>query len=342
MIKFKLSYQLFIMVLLSFSLILSGCFGGKSNNDDTKEILNVSYDPTRKFYKEYNKLFAKYWLNTTGETVKVKQSHGGSGKQSRSVIDGIKADVVTLALGYDIDVISDKGKINQDWMQSYANNSTPYYSTIVLLVRKGNPKEINDWDDLIKPGVEVITPNPKTSGGARWNYLAAYGYALKQFNNDEAKAREFVGKIYRNVTVLDTTARAATTTFVARKIGDVLISWENEAFMAVNELGSDKFEIIVPSISIAAEPPVAVVDQNVDKHGTRKIASAYLDYLYSTEGQELIAKHYFRPRNDNVLTKFKHQFPKLSLLTINDFGGWSDAQKIHFNDDGVFDQIYTD
>ncbi len=305
-------------------------------------LLNVSYDPTRELYADFNKAFANYWKAKTGDTVTVKQSHGGSGKQARSVIDGLRADVVTLALSYDIDEISAKAKLfPKDWQKRLAHNSSPYTSTIVLLVRKGNPKGIKDWNDLIKPGVSVITPNPKTSGGARWNYLAAYAYALKQNNNDDAKAREFVGKLYKNVPVLDSGARGSTTTFVERGIGDVFISWENEAFLALKELGPDKFEIIVPSISILAEPPVTIIDKTVDKRGTRAVAQAYLEYLYSEEGQEIAAKNYYRPTLEKVAAKHEKNFPKVNLIKIDDvFGGWQKAQKTHFADDGVFDQIY--
>ncbi len=329
---------LLLCIILMASSVLVAC----SNDDNQVEILNVSYDPTREFYQEYNEAFAKYWLQQKNQKVEIKQSHGGSGKQSRSVADGIKADVVTLALGYDIDAIAQKGLVNKGWASKYENNSTPYYSTIVFLVRKGNPKNIKDWDDLIKPGIEVITPNPKTSGGARWNYLAAYGYAQQLNNNDEQKAKEFVQKLYKNVKVLDAGARASTTTFVERQIGDILISWENEALMAVKELGSEKFEIVNPSISISAEPPVAVVDKVVDDKGTREVATAYLSYLYSDEGQEIIAKHYFRPRNETVLAKYKVNYPDLKLITIEEFGGWTEAQKKHFDDGGFFDQIYSE
>lgn len=305
-------------------------------------LLNVSYDPTRELYQDYNAAFSKYWLAKSGDKVTVKTSHGGSGKQARAVIDGLPADVVTLALSYDIDEISAKAKlIPKDWQKRLTHNSSPYTSTIVLLVRKGNPKNIKDWNDLIKPGVSVITPNPKTSGGARWNYLAAYAYALKQNNNDDAKAREFVGKLYKNVPVLDSGARGSTTTFVERGIGDVFISWENEAFLAQKELGPDKFEIVIPSLSILAEPPVTVIDKTVDKRKTRAVAQAYLEYLYSEEGQEIAAKNYYRPTLASVAVKYEKQFPKVSLIKIDDvFGGWQKAQKTHFSDGGTFDQIY--
>ncbi len=305
-------------------------------------LLNVSYDPTRELYDDYNKAFAKYWKDKTGDDVTVNQSHGGSGKQGRAVIDGLDADVVTLALAYDIDAIADKsGLLPKKWQSLLAENSSPYTSTIVFLVRKGNPKNIKDWDDLAKPGISVITPNPKTSGGARWNYLAAWGYGLKKFNGDEAKVKEFVGAILKNVPVLDSGARGATTTFVERKIGDVLIAWENEAYLAVNELGPDQFEIVVPSVSILAEPPVAVVERNAARHGNAVVAQAYLQYLYSDEGQEIIAKHYYRPRNAQVAQKYADKLKPVNLFTIDElFGGWQVAQKKHFADKGTFDQIY--
>jgi sulfate/thiosulfate-binding protein len=334
---------LVLLASLSFIVGLVGCSSNQnySSGKNAVELLNVSYDPTREFYKDYNKQFEEYWKKKTGQTVIVKQSHGGSGKQSRSVIDGLEADVVTLALAYDIDAIAQKGILVRDWEKKLPDNSAPYTSTIVFLVRKGNPKGIKDWDDLIKPGISVITPNPKTSGGARWNYLAAWGYALKKNNGNEAKAKEFVTKLYENVPVLDSGARGATTTFVERGIGDVLLAWENEALLSMNELGKDKFEIVYPSQSILAEPPVAVVDKVVDKHGTRKVAQAYLEYLYSDQGQEIAAKHYYRPRSKAIAEKYAKQFPKLNLFTIdNVFGGWEKAQKTHFADGGIFDQIY--
>ena len=305
-------------------------------------LLNVSYDPTRELYQEYNAAFSKYWQAKSGDKVTIKASHGGSGKQARAVIDGLQADVVTLALAYDVGALHEKAKlINKDWIKRLPDNSAPYTSTIVFLVRKGNPKQIKDWDDLAKPGIKVITPNPKTSGGARWNYLAAWAYGQKHFNNDEAKTREFVGKILKNVPVLDSGARGSTTTFVERGIGDVLLAWENEAFLAQKELGPDKFEIIVPSLSILAEPSVSVVDKVVDKRGTRKIAEAYLEHLYSEEGQEIAAKNYYRPRLESVAKKYEKFFPKLNLITIDSaFGGWDKAQKTHFADGGTFDQIY--
>ncbi len=305
-------------------------------------LLNVSYDPTRELYKEYNEAFAKYWKAKTGDNVTVKQSHGGSGKQARGVIDGLPADVVTLALSYDIDEISAKGRLlPKDWQKRLPHNSSPYTSTIVFLVRKGNPKHIKDWNDVVKPNVAVITPNPKTGGGARWNYLAAWAYALKNNNNSEAKAREFVTKLYKNAPVLDASARGATTTFIERGIGDVLITWENEAFLAQRELGPDKFEIVVPSLSILAEPTVAVVDKTVNKRGTEAVAKAYLEYLYTEEGQEIAAKNYYRPTLESVAKKYEKQFLKVNLIKIDDvFGGWQKAQKTHFVDGGVFDEIY--
>src|SRR5688572_13975626 len=305
-------------------------------------LLNVSYDPTRELYQDFNAAFSKYWLEKTGDKVTVKASHGGSGKQARAIIDGLDADVATLALAYDVDQLYEKGKlIPKDWQTRLANNSSPYTSTIVFLVRKGNPKGIKDWDDLVKPGVSVITPNPKTSGGARWNYLAAWAFALSKNNQDEAKAKDFIGKLYKNVPVLDSGARGATVTFVERGIGDVFISWENEAFLAKNELGKDKFEIVVPSLSILAEPPVTLVDKNAQRKGTTEIAKAYLQYLYSEEGQDIAGKHYYRPRLAPAVSKYAGTFPKVNLFTIDEvFGGWQKAQKAHFNDGGVFDQIY--
>jgi sulfate transport system substrate-binding protein len=304
-------------------------------------ILNVSYDPTRELYQDYNEAFAKYWKAKTGDNVKVQQSHGGAGKQARAVIDGLEADVATLALSYDIDQFYEKARlIPADWQKRLKNNSSPYTSTIVFLVRKGNPKKIKDWDDIVKPGISVITPNPKTSGGARWNYLAAWAYALKHNNNDEAKAKEFVTKLYKNAPILDSGARGSTTTFVERGIGDVLLAWENEAYLATKELGPDKVEIVVPSLSILAEPPVTLVDKYAKKHGTEKVAQAYLEYLYSEEGQEIAAKNYYRPSLESVAKKYANQFAKVNLIKIDDvFGGWQKAQKTHFNDGGVFDEI---
>jgi len=304
-------------------------------------LLNVSYDPTRELYKDFNAAFAKHWQGKTGQAVNVRQSHGGSGKQARSVADGLEADVVTLALGYDIDALAERKLIPADWQKRFPNNSSPYTSTIVFLVRKGNPKGIKDWGDLAKPGVGVITPNPKTSGGARWNYLAAWAWALKQPAGNDQKAKELVAAIFRNVPVLDSGARGSTTTFVERGLGDVLVTWENEGILAVNELGKDKFDIVYPSLSILAEPPVAVVDKVVEKRGTRLTAQAYLDYLYSEEGQQIAAKHYYRPTHPTVAGQYARQFPKLKLVTIDDtFGGWQKAQKTHFADGGTFDQIY--
>ncbi len=304
-------------------------------------LLNASYDPTRELYEEYNKAFIQYWKNKTGEDVTINQSHGGSGKQARSVIDGLEADVVTLALAYDIDAIAEKsGLLSKEWQQKLPDNSSPYTSTIIFLVRKGNPKNIKDWEDLSRDGISVITPNPKTSGGARWNYLAAWGYALRKWGNDEIKAKEFVKAIFKNVPVLDSGARGSTTTFVERGIGDVLISWENEAYLAVNELGQDKFGIVYPSVSILAEPPVAVIERTVDRRATRKVAEEYLQYLYSEEGQEIVARHYYRPRLQSVAQKYSKQLPNIDLFTIQDFGGWKKAQETHFADKGTFDQIY--
>lgn len=305
------------------------------------ELLNVSYDPTRELYDDYNAHFAKYWKDKTGQEVNITQSHGGSGKQARSVIDGLKADVVTLALAYDIDVLAEKGSLlPADWQKKLPHNSSPYTSTIVFLVRKGNPKNIKDWDDLIKDGVQVITPNPKTSGGARWNYLAAWGYADKKFGGNEAKTKEFIGKLFKNVPVLDTGARGSTITFVQRGIGDVLISWENEAFLAKEQMGKDQFDIVIPSVSILAEPPVAVVEKNAASKGTLDVAKAYLEHLYSPEAQEIIAKHYYRPSDEKIAAKYADRFPKLKLFTIADFGGWKGVQQKHFDDGGSFDQIY--
>ena len=326
------------MKLLTILIAAAGVIGVEAK--DIK-LLNVSYDPTRELYQDFNASFAKHWKARTGNTVTIQQSHGGSGKQARSVIDGLEADVVTLALAYDVDALQDKGKlIPKDWQSRLPNNSSPYTSTIVFLVRKGNPKQIKDWDDLVKAGISVITPNPKTSGGARWNYLAAWGYALKKHGNDESKAREFVAKLYKNVPVLDSGARGSTTTFVQRGIGDVFISWENEAFLAQHELGKGQFEIVVPSISILAEPPVTAVDKYAKKHGSLEVAKAYLEYLYSDEGQDIAGKHYYRPRSEKAAAKYASVFPKIDLFDINQFGGWQKAQKTHFDDGGTFDQIY--
>ncbi|CAG0954371.1 sulfate transport system substrate-binding protein [Methylophilaceae bacterium] len=331
----------------SFSkLLLAGAFAlavPLSASAADVKLLNVSYDPTRELYTDFNKAFAAHWKAKTGDNVTIQQSHGGAAKQARAVIDGLQADVVTLALAYDIDEIHSKANlIPKDWQARLPNNSAPYTSTIVLLVRKGNPKKIKDWDDLAKPGVSVITPNPKTSGGARWNYLAAWAYDLQRNGGDQKKAQEFVKKIFNNVPVLDSGARGSTTTFVERGIGDVFISWENEAFLALKELGPDKFEIIVPSVSILAEPPVTIVDKNVDKHKTRAVSQAYLEYLYSEEGQDIAGKHYYRPTLESAAKKYASQFPPVKLITIGDvFGGWQKAQKEHFSDGGTFDQIYT-
>jgi sulfate transport system substrate-binding protein len=306
-------------------------------------LLNVSYDPTRELYQDVNAAFAKAWQARTGQGVTISQSHGGSGKQARAVIDGLQADVVTLALAYDVDALHVNGAlIPQNWQSRLPDRSAPYTSTIVFLVRKGNPKGIRDWEDLVRPGVAVITPNPKTSGGARWNYLAAWGFALKKWNHDEARAEQFLARLYRNVPVLDSGARGSTTTFTQRGIGDVFLSWENEALLAREKLGRDKFDIVVPSISILAEPSVSIVDKVVDRRHTRKVAQAYLEFLYTPEGQELCAKHFYRPRNSAVAAKYTHRFPSLNLLTIEDplFGGWTKAQKKHFDDGGIFDRIY--
>jgi len=305
-------------------------------------LLNVSYDPTRELYQDVNTSFAAFWEVKNKEKVTIKQSHGGSGKQARAVIDGLEADVVTLALAYDIDEIAQRAKLLPvNWQSRLPHGSAPYTSTIVFLVRKGNPKQIRDWDDVVKPGIAVITPNPKTSGGARWNYLAAWGYALRRYGNDEAKARDFVVRLYKNVPVLDSGARGSTTTFVERGIGDVLLAWENEAFLAVKELGPDKVQIVAPSVSVLAQPPVAWVDKVVEKRGTRKVAQAYLEYLYTPEAQQIIARNFYRPIDAKIAAQFSNQFPKLTLFTVDEvFGGWQKAQKVHFNDGGVFDQIY--
>jgi len=324
--------RLFVAIALSVGIVLPS-FG-------QAVITNVSYDPTREFYQDYNKAFAAHWKKTSGQDVQFKQSHGGSGKQARAVIDGLEADVVTLALAYDVDILAEKDLIPKDWQKRLKHNSAPYTSTIVFLVRKGNAKGIKDWNDLAKPGVDVVTPNPKTSGGARWNYLAAWAYALKQPGGSDKTARDFVKKLYANVKVLDSGARGSLTTFAERGVGDVFISWENEAFLAVKELGPDKFELVTPSLSILAEPPVTIVDKNVDKKGTRKVATAYLDYLYSPEGQDLAGKHYYRPIDPKVAAKYSSQFAKVKLFKIDEvFGCWQKAQKTHFSDGGVFDQI---
>jgi sulfate transport system substrate-binding protein len=350
--RFKISRTLVLIVLAT---LLTACgagggtdgqssaagSGGSSDGKKEIELLNVSYDPTRELYEAYNQLFSDYWLQEKGQKVTIKQSHGGSGKQARSVIDGLEADVVTLALGYDIDAIADAGLISPDWQSKFDLNSSPYTSTIVFLVREGNPKNILDWNDLIRDDVEVITPNPKTSGGARWNYLAAWGYALRQNGGDEEAAREFVKELFRHVPVLDSGARGATTTFVERQLGDVLLAWENEAFLALKEFGEDKFDIVTPSLSILAEPPVAVVDKVVDKRGTREIAEAYLQYLYSEEAQKVIAENFYRPTHPTVAEQYRDRFVEVEFLTIDDdFGSWREAQEKHFADGGIFDQIY--
>ncbi|RTL45745.1 MAG: sulfate ABC transporter substrate-binding protein [Burkholderiales bacterium] len=323
-----------LLTALSLAIAATGALAQTS-------LLNVSYDPTRELYQDFNKAFAAQWKAKTGETLSIKASHGGSGKQARSVIDGLEADVVTLALAYDIDALADRKLLPLDWQKKLPNNASPYTSTIVFLVRKGNPKHINNWPDLARSGIDVITPNPKTSGGARWNYLAAWGFALNN-GGTPASARDFVKRIYANTKVLDSGARGATTTFVERGIGDVLIAWENEAYLAVKELGPEKFEIVTPSLSILAEPPVAIVDKVVDKRGTRKQAQAYLEYLYTPEGQEIAAKNYYRPRDPKIAAKYAKQFAPVKLFTVDElFGGWRQAQKTHFDDGGVFDQIYT-
>jgi sulfate/thiosulfate-binding protein len=329
---------------LSFTLLLAGALVTPLLGQAPKPVtlLNVSYDPTRELYEDFNEKFAAYWKGKTGQDVTVRQSHGGSGKQARSVIDGLEADVVTLALAYDIDQIAEKGRLlPADWQSRLPNNSSPYTSTIVFLVRKGNPKGIRDWGDLVKPGVSVITPNPKTSGGARWNYLAAWAWALRRPGGNEAGAKDFVTKLYKNVPVLDAGARGATTTFVERGIGDVLLAWENEALLAIKELGPGKFEVVAPALSVLAEPPVAVVDRVAGKHGTKDVARAYLEYLYSEAGQEIAAQHFYRPRLASVASKYQSQFPKLTLFTVDEvFGGWKKAQAAHFADGASFDQIY--
>ncbi|HEY3365869.1 MAG TPA: sulfate ABC transporter substrate-binding protein [Symbiobacteriaceae bacterium] len=342
-----------LVAAVGLAAILAGCAGSAAETKPVAPapavpaakppvaLLNVSYDPTRELYKDFNTAFSAYWKDKTGQTVTYRQSHGGSGTQARAIIDGLEADVATLALGYDVDALAQVGLIPANWQSRLPNNSAPYTSTIVFLVRKGNPKSIKDWDDLIKPGVAVITPNPKTSGGARWNYLAAWGYALKQPGGSDKTAREFVAKLYKNVAVLDSGARGATTTFVERNIGDVLIAWENEAFLALNELGKDKLELVVPSVSILAEPPVTVVDKVAERHGTAEVAKAYLEYLYTEQGQEIAAKNYYRPRLAKVADKYSRQFPKVALFTVDElFGGWLKAQQTHFTDGGNFDQIY--
>lgn len=340
---FKLKPRLKYIMLGTLSLsLLAGCDQATNHTGNQRvELLNVSYDPTRELYTQINKGFTVYWKEKTGQDITINESHGGSGKQARGIIEGLEADVVTLALGYDIDAISAAGLIDANWQSEFERNSAPYTSTIVFLVRKGNPKQIKDWEDLIRKDVSVITPNPKTSGGARWNYLAAWAYALAQNNNDEAAAKNFVKALYENVDVLDSGARGATTTFVENGIGDVLIAWENEAFLTLQERDDDAFEIIVPSISILAQPPVAIVDEVVDERGTREVATAYLNYLYTSQGQEIIAKNYYRPINEEIAKKYADTFPSLKLATVDGmFGGWQNAQKIHFADGGIFDEIY--
>lgn len=327
-------------LIISFIIQLAIGITGLQSKD--VKLLNVSYDPTREFYAEYNNMFSSYWKEKTGDILKISQSHGGSGKQARSVMDGLDADIVTLALSYDIDIIATKGLISTTWQKSLPNNSTPYTSTIVFLVRKGNPKGIKDWDDLIRSKVVVITPNPKTSGGARWNYLAAYGYAQKKYNNDIVKVQEFMKALYGNVPVLDSGARGSSTTFTKNGIGDVLIAWENEAFLIMEEMGKEKYQIIMPSMSILAEPPVAIVEKNAEKHGTLEVAKEYLRSLYSEPAQELIAKHGYRPRSKTALSKYQNKFPNIELITIDThFGGWLKAQKDHFIDGGSFDKLYN-
>ncbi len=325
--------------ILNIGLVLA--LAVAANAKEVK-LLNVSYDPTRELYQEYNDAFAKYWKGKTGDDVVVSQSHGGSGKQAQSVINGLEADVVTLALAYDIDAISSQAKLlPANWAEKFPNNATPYTSTIVLLVRKGNPKNIQNWDDLVKPGVTAVVANPKTSGGARWAYLAAYAYALETYNHDDAKARDFIKQVYKHVPVLDSGARGATVTFAQRGIGDVLLAWENEAHLVLKEFGTNNFEIVTPPISILAEPPVAVVTKNAKRHGTTEVAKAYLDYLYSDEGQEIAAKNFYRPRNEAIAAKYAGNFTQLKLVTIDqEFGGWTKAQATHFADGGVFDQIF--
>ncbi|HUX05803.1 MAG TPA: sulfate ABC transporter substrate-binding protein [Acidobacteriota bacterium] len=338
----RLVFSLLAAAFLAASLLVSSGCGGETAESPDVTILNVSYDPTRELYQEFNEAFIRHWRKETGQMVLVRQSHGGAGKQARAVMEGLEADVVTLALAYDIDAISERtGLLPADWQSRLPHNSAPYFSTIVFLVRKGNILGIKDWDDLVKPGVSIITPNPKTSGGARWNYLAAWVFAQRKFNNDEAKVREFISALYKNVAVLDSGARGSTTTFVQRGIGDVLLAWENEAFLVVNEMGKGEFDIVIPSISILAEPPVTVVDKYAEKHGTLDVAKAYLEFLYTPEAQDMVARHYYRPRDPEVAARYKDQFPEVNLFTIDEmFGGWKNAQEIHFNDGGVFDQIF--
>mgnify|MGYP000350539826 CR=1 FL=1 len=337
----RLSKHLVLNALAAVTLSVAAVLPA-AQAQSTQTLLNVSYDPTRELYRDIDAAFIKQYKAKTGTQLTIRQSHGGSGRQARSVIDGLDADVVTLALAYDIDAVAEKGLLDPKWQAKLPKNSSPYTSTIVFLVRKGNPKQIKDWNDLIRDKIEVITPNPKTSGGARWNYLAAWAYALEQNNHDPAKAQAFVGELLKHVPVLDTGARGATTTFVERGVGDVLLAWENEAFLAIKELGPDKFDIIVPSLSILAEPPVAIVDSNVDKKGTRAAAQAYLEYLYTPEAQEIIAKNYYRPTDEKVAAKYADSFPKVKLVTVDSvFGGWAKAQKDHFSDGGTFDKVYA-
>ncbi|MDC0714579.1 sulfate ABC transporter substrate-binding protein [Stigmatella sp. ncwal1] len=332
-----------LLLLAALVPLLHGCSKPGTESSEAVTLLNVSYDPTREFYEEFNAAFVKQWEAKSGKKLSIKQSHGGSGKQARAVIDGLEADVVTLALAYDVDMLHDKADlIPKNWQTRLETNSAPYTSTIVFVVRKGNPKGLRDWEDLIQPGVSVITPNPKTSGGARWNYLAAWGHALRKEGGDETKAQEFITRLFRNVPVLDSGARGATTTFAERGLGDVLLAWENEALLLTEEVGKERFEIIVPSESILAEPPVTVVDKNVDKRGTRAVAEAYLKHLYSDEGQEIAAKHHYRPRSQAIAAKHASHFPSVKLFTIDEaFGGWRKAQQAHFDDGGIFDRIYA-
>jgi sulfate/thiosulfate-binding protein len=329
----KWCFSVLVAVALAVTPIQAG--------EKVPSLLNVSYDPTRELYQDLNAAFAQAWKERTGQVVTLNQSHGGSGKQARSVIDGLEADVVTLALAYDVDAIAAAGLIRQEWQARLPDNSAPYTSTIVFLVRRGNPKQVKDWDDLVRPGVSVITPNPKTSGGARWNYLAAWGFALGEYGSDEARARDFVARVFKNVTVLDTGARGSTVTFVERGIGDVFIAWENEALLVTRQLAKDRFDIVTPSVSILAEPPVAVVDRVVDRRGSRELAEAYLQFLYGETGQDIAARHFYRPRLPMVAARYAQQFHQVSLFTIEEvFGGWQKAQQVHFSDGGVFDQIY--
>jgi len=332
-----MTYPIFLRPLIGTAILgLAPLIGAQA----ATTLLNVSYDPTRELYQAINSAFVNDWKANTGDTLEIQQSHGGSGKQARAVIDGLEADVVTLALAHDIDAIADKGLLEKDWQQRLPSNSSPYTSTIVFLVRKGNPKGIKDWGDLVKEGVSVITPNPKTSGGARWNYLAAWAWAERQYGDDEAKVKDYITRLYKNVPVLDSGARGSTTTFVQRGLGDVFLSWENEAFLAQKEFGADQFEIVVPSLSILAEPPVAVVDKNVDRKGTRQAATAYLEFLYTAQGQRLAGEHFYRPSDPAVAAQFKERFAKINLISIGDLGGWAAAQQKHFADGGIFDQIY--